>query len=576
MNRGMVMNHDVAVRDKVVERYLLNELDDQERDEFEEHFFDCRDCAESVRAGLEFIEQSKTLLVDRQQWSASTPPLEGGRAGWFGWLRPAFVIPTLALLLGLVAYQNLVTYPRLRQGVDQPQILPSAVLTVGPRGASRPSIVAPAGGGFLLFVRIPREDHFLYYIAELYDPAGKKEWSVTMTIESADDQWSMFVPGAKREPGTYTLVVNGIGIGAKKTQIGQTSFQLEIQKSIEGSEKMETLTETSETTQTQDKHRSHQFHGAAHVLSGELQGPIKHTIDEHAPVAMKDERGGHLKRVAQDVSVEGLISFKSGHSRISGYKSPKHQGWVTLSTSVMEGLNVFEVITADRLVAQVATEHPYVDGHVPHVTFLGTRYENLQVGGFPLTLSLDLDLCGRRRPNGDQPYLTDGRFLGKIQKQVASVANADFLPQNVKREYDERLAEIEKLIESPAEVEKLMSRRTASRNASARRLKVTCSLVDSIDIKDIPIPGLETAGNVLFIPDFGAVALAEVEVGVEQVEENGFKRHSAPEGNGNEKKDEKPPISHYFNLKMIDMTLGCVGQGKVIVNNTMVNGNTKP
>ena len=225
------MNHEVAVRDRMAERYLLDELDDQERDEFEEHFFDCRDCAESVRAAGEFIEHSKVLLEENQPLSARTPRRQASRVGWFSWLRPAFLIPTLAALLGLGAYQNLVTYPQLRQRFDRPQILPSAVLTLGPRGASRPSIVVPPGGGFLLFVRIPREDVFLYYIADFYDPAGKKEWSVTFRDESSDDQWSMVVPGAKRKSGTYTLVVTGIAVGALKRQIGETSFQLEIQKS---------------------------------------------------------------------------------------------------------------------------------------------------------------------------------------------------------------------------------------------------------------------------------------------------------------------------------------------------------
>ena len=221
----------------MAERYLLDELDDRERDEFEEHLFDCRDCAENVRAVREFIEHSEVLLEENQPLSTSTPRWQASRAGRFGWLRPAFVIPTLTALLGMVLYQNLVTFPRLRQGFGRPQILPSAVLTLGPRGASRPSIVVPPGGGFLLFVRIPREDVFLYYMADLYDPGGKKEWSVAFPAESSDDQWSMVVPGAKREPGTYTLMVTGIAIGVRKRQIGETSFQLEIKKSIEGSEK---------------------------------------------------------------------------------------------------------------------------------------------------------------------------------------------------------------------------------------------------------------------------------------------------------------------------------------------------
>ena len=85
---------------------------------------------------------------------------------------------------------------------------------------------------------------------------------------------------------------------------------------------------------------------------------------------------------------------------MSGSRSLKHHGWVTLSTSIMEGLNVFEVITADRVVSQVSTEHlparsPGKDpDHVPRVTFVGSQFKNLRVGGLPVKLTLDLGICG--------------------------------------------------------------------------------------------------------------------------------------------------------------------------------------
>src|SRR4030088_868694 len=153
---------------------------------------------------------------------------------------------------------------------------------------------------------------------------------------------------------------------------------------------MATMTETPETTSSQQNAPpSHEFHAEAHVLSGHLQRPIEQKIEQHAPVELKGRRSGHLTRFIEDVSVEGLISFKSGLTRVSGSKSLKHHGWVTLSTSIMEGLNVFEVITADRMVSQVSTEHPLVNGHFPPVTFPGTQLNNLQVSGFPVTLKLN-------------------------------------------------------------------------------------------------------------------------------------------------------------------------------------------
>ena len=59
------MDHDVVVRQKLTERYLLDELDPPARDEFEEHFFDCKECALDVRAGALFVEQSKVVLAEK-------------------------------------------------------------------------------------------------------------------------------------------------------------------------------------------------------------------------------------------------------------------------------------------------------------------------------------------------------------------------------------------------------------------------------------------------------------------------------------------------------------------------------
>ncbi len=42
------MDHSEATRTMASEKYLLDELSDEARDSFEEHFFDCRVCAADV------------------------------------------------------------------------------------------------------------------------------------------------------------------------------------------------------------------------------------------------------------------------------------------------------------------------------------------------------------------------------------------------------------------------------------------------------------------------------------------------------------------------------------------------
>ncbi|HYM74739.1 MAG TPA: zf-HC2 domain-containing protein [Candidatus Dormibacteraeota bacterium] len=238
LNEGEeAMDHDEVVRQKVTERYLLAELDPDSRDRFEEHFFDCPECALDVQAGAQFVAATKVVLA--QESEASLPvkiaARNAGGRGWFGWLnpawlKPAFALPALAVLLCVIGYQNLVTYPKLRNASSQPQTLPWAAVAVGTWGSSNPTIALPAGSPFLLFVRIPPDGNYVRYIADLYDPAGRLECSLNILAVVGKDQWPVLVPGANREAGNYRIAVRGLTASGESKDLGGTSFTLEIEK----------------------------------------------------------------------------------------------------------------------------------------------------------------------------------------------------------------------------------------------------------------------------------------------------------------------------------------------------------
>jgi hypothetical protein len=263
-----------------------------------------------------------------------------------------------------------------------------------------------------------------------------------------------------------------------------------------------------------------------------------------------------------ETSVEGLISFKAGHTRLIGsqLKNKKdifgndHSGWITQSTSVLEGFNVGDVLTADRVVAQVSTEHPLMYGHVPKVTFLGTRFENLRIAGYPVEVELDLGFCGNK-PEGDLPYLEDSGFLGRVRDQLSRAADAKDLPESLEKQYDAKIAYINDLKKH------VNGGANGGRNGYS---KLQCSLVKSIG----PIPGVEVFGNMIFIPDFGTVSLAEVEVGIG--EGGGFSDNS---GNGS---SSDPNGGSYFTLHMLNMRLGCPLVGTTQAATAAVNGQTRP
>jgi hypothetical protein len=149
--------------------------------------------------------------------------------------RPAFAVPVMALLLGVIGYQNLVTYPQLTRKLNSPNVLPWASVNVGTWGSAAPVITARPGEGFLLFVRIPPDNSYSSYMAELYNPTGKLEWSLAIPMSSAQkasaqDQWPVQVPAANREAGSYKLAVRGVTATGDSKEVGQASFELQLLK----------------------------------------------------------------------------------------------------------------------------------------------------------------------------------------------------------------------------------------------------------------------------------------------------------------------------------------------------------
>ena len=230
------MDHDVVVSQKMTERYLLNELDPKARDAFEEHYFDCPDCAADVHAGALFVEQSKIALETEQskviasKRPAASPVRVPGavpaRSGWFGWLRPVFVVPVLALLLVVIGYQDRANRT-LQQAANSPQVLASAVVNLDVRGTEPIPVPAHAGQAFELSLNVPPGNRFSSYKLDLYDSQGKLEWSRTIPA-SGTDTLSLYVPGS--DHGLGALAVQGIAAGGENVDLGQYKIELQNQK----------------------------------------------------------------------------------------------------------------------------------------------------------------------------------------------------------------------------------------------------------------------------------------------------------------------------------------------------------
>lgn len=228
-----MIDHEMVVREKFAEKYLLNELNSEVRDEFEEHFFDCPECSFDIRAGSAFVDQSKIILSEKKKGTSEAVPalvVPPPKPRWFAIFRPVFAVPVFALLIATIGYQNLVTYPRLKGALNQTHVLPWASVNVGTYGSEGTTITTRPGEDFLLFVRIPPDGSYARYMAELYNSAGKLEWSFTIPGSTTQDQWPVQISGSNRKAGSYTLAVRGVTTAGETKEIGRSSFELQIQQ----------------------------------------------------------------------------------------------------------------------------------------------------------------------------------------------------------------------------------------------------------------------------------------------------------------------------------------------------------
>ncbi len=223
------MDHTESIRLMAAEKYLLGELTPEQREQFEEHFFDCQECALDLRAAAALVEHSKVVLAEPVAASPVRMPVPA-KPRPFAWLRPAFVVPVLAVLLVVVGYQNFVTYPQLKQAASSPQILPWASINVSTRGTSVVQMLTHPGEGFHLLVNIPPDSRYASYTFDLSSPSGRLEWSRTTPATSSDEARSIYVPGANQEQGVYTLAVRGNTATNESSDLGHYSIAVQIQK----------------------------------------------------------------------------------------------------------------------------------------------------------------------------------------------------------------------------------------------------------------------------------------------------------------------------------------------------------
>ena len=179
---------------------MLGELSPRQRDEFEEHYFCCPECAEEVRLAAMFRDNARSVFAEEGK------PARGPRVAW---MRPAFAasMAVAAALLAVAGYQVQALRVRLAEATA-PQAVASFPLRTVSRGDDQVIAVPKQSRFFTVFFEV--SELFPYYLCEIQTESGSKVLATTAPGPPAGDPVSLLLESSRFRSGRYVMLVRGM------------------------------------------------------------------------------------------------------------------------------------------------------------------------------------------------------------------------------------------------------------------------------------------------------------------------------------------------------------------------------
>ena len=210
------MDHAEAIESQASERYVLAMLSAAETDAFEEHYFDCAECAEDVRAATSFMEGGRRLVKEP---AAPVVRIDSHprHRGWKTW------IPTAAAAALLLA----------NGGVWMTRMQPAAATFSATAVSESDTFRSEQAGSKqtaksfttdtpILFNVVETSAQYTKFEARLIDAEGKVVETYPLTLEQASLDTALTI----RKPGNYHLSILGIDSYGKPHEIDRRALSV--------------------------------------------------------------------------------------------------------------------------------------------------------------------------------------------------------------------------------------------------------------------------------------------------------------------------------------------------------------
>jgi len=222
------------------EKYVLGELNEEDRSRYEEHFFACGECAEDVEGAAVFVANAKKVLAEDTEDTKERVDVrasEAPRAGWLAlfWPMPAGALAALFLFVGVAGYQAVFLLPDLRRELAQaeaPQPAPWYFLSVS---RSEPQVVKVSRATRMVGLTLSKSSDriFPFYRCEVHAPGGRLVSSAVVPGPGPRGELEILIPVSGMEPGDYVVHLAGLESASRAEASDPARYPFSIQMTEE-------------------------------------------------------------------------------------------------------------------------------------------------------------------------------------------------------------------------------------------------------------------------------------------------------------------------------------------------------
>lgn len=243
------------------------------------------------------------------------------------------------------------------------------------------------------------------------------------------------------------------------------------------------------------------YNASAYSLAAEFERPKKHSLTPQASVVLATH-GGHGSQRIPGYKVDGLISFKEAYSEVGGSYDDCHDIYTTHAWSVIEGVNVADMLTADRVVARMAIYHAADGKSEASYDITGSYYENLRIAGHKIDVKLATHI------------FHDHDTYSKVATAHQSAETDDWLVgSKLCRLKNAELEKLENTYHALQGMSEVVKECADKKKRPADRGSYWFSPANDLDLaKQIGSSEILGFGSIICIPKFGVIRLAEIVV----------------------------------------------------------------